>query len=133
MSGAAQGFVRSSTCGLRAYGPPRTWRVAVSLKAGLDAYRRGRTGCSVRGRPGYGQPVTACWSGLLDWPPRRCKGEGSTCDSELGLFTVADDPGDVVKIITRAGVETGFSRPAPTAPDLTPRFLRQANKSSQYC
>jgi hypothetical protein len=46
------------------------------------------------------------------------QGEGSTCDSELGLFTVADDPGDVVKIITRAGVETGFSRPAPTAPDL---------------
>jgi hypothetical protein len=38
-------------------------------------------------------------------------GRGSICDSEPGLFTVADGPKDVVKIITRAHAETGVTSP----------------------
>jgi hypothetical protein len=33
------------------------------------------------------------------------------CDSEPGLFTVADGPEDVVKVITRARAETGVTSP----------------------
>jgi hypothetical protein len=33
------------------------------------------------------------------------------CDSEHGLFTMADDPVDFVKVITRARAETGVRSP----------------------
>ena len=38
-------------------------------------------------------------------------GRGSICDSEPGLFTVADGSEDVVEIITRARAETGDTPP----------------------
>jgi Possible lysine decarboxylase len=70
----------------------------------------------------------ACWTGCA----RRCR-PGSICDREPGLFTAADGPGDVVKVITRPAPRRASPRPAATAPDLTPRIFRQANESPQEC
>jgi len=53
------------------------------------------------------------WSGLLGWLRERVQAEGNIYGHELDLFTVADDPDEVVKIITKAHAEVGFSPPRP--------------------
>jgi len=53
------------------------------------------------------------WSGLLGWLREKVQAEGNIYGHELDLFTVADDPDEVVKIITKAHAEVGFSPPRP--------------------
>jgi uncharacterized protein (TIGR00730 family) len=42
------------------------------------------------------------WSGLLSWLHDVVEGEGKISPGDLGLLSVADDPGEVVRIITTA-------------------------------
>jgi uncharacterized protein (TIGR00730 family) len=53
------------------------------------------------------------WSGLLGWLRETVQAEGNIYGSELDLFTVADDPDEVVKIITKAHAEAGLAPPRP--------------------
>jgi uncharacterized protein (TIGR00730 family) len=53
------------------------------------------------------------WAGLLDWLREKVQAEGNIYDGELDLFTVADDPDEVVKIITKAHAENGIHPPRP--------------------
>jgi predicted Rossmann-fold nucleotide-binding protein len=45
---------------------------------------------------------SAYWSGLLDWLKSTMLAEGKIGPDELTLLHIADDPADVVKIITDA-------------------------------
>ncbi len=51
------------------------------------------------------------WAGLLGWLREKVQAEGNIYGHELDLFTVADDPDEVVKIITKAHAEAGLSVP----------------------
>jgi uncharacterized protein (TIGR00730 family) len=51
---------------------------------------------------------SAYWSGLLTWLKEKVQAEGKINAGELGLLRVADDPEEVVRIITRAHAESGF-------------------------
>jgi uncharacterized protein (TIGR00730 family) len=42
------------------------------------------------------------WSGLLSWLKEKVVAEGKIDAAELDLIRIADDPGEVVKIITKA-------------------------------
>jgi uncharacterized protein (TIGR00730 family) len=54
---------------------------------------------------------SAYWSGLLGWLRQTVQEEGKIYDAELDLFTVADDPDEVVRIITEAHAENGLAPP----------------------
>jgi uncharacterized protein (TIGR00730 family) len=56
---------------------------------------------------------SAYWSGLLSWLRETVQAEGNIYGSELDLFTIADDPDEVVRIITEAHAEAGFTPPMP--------------------
>jgi uncharacterized protein (TIGR00730 family) len=51
------------------------------------------------------------WSGLVSWLREKVLAEGKIHAEELDLFTVVDDPGEVVKIITKAHAEAGLDPP----------------------
>jgi uncharacterized protein (TIGR00730 family) len=51
------------------------------------------------------------WSGLLSWLREKVLAEGNIHAEELDLFTVVDEPGEVVKIITKAHAEAGLDPP----------------------
>jgi uncharacterized protein (TIGR00730 family) len=53
------------------------------------------------------------WSGLLSWIKERLLVEGKIHPEELDLIQVADDPGDVVRIITTAHAGLDFGAPRP--------------------
>lgn len=53
------------------------------------------------------------WSGLLSWIKERLLVEGKIHPEELDLIQVADDPGDVVRIITTAHAGFDFGVPRP--------------------
>src|SRR5215831_5932068 len=49
------------------------------------------------------------WAGLIDWLKATMQAEGNIYDSELSLFTIADDPDEVVRIITEAHAANGIN------------------------
>jgi hypothetical protein len=51
------------------------------------------------------------WAGLLDWLKDRVLAEGMIGPAELDLFTVADEPDEVVRIIKKAHADAGFDIP----------------------
>jgi uncharacterized protein (TIGR00730 family) len=53
------------------------------------------------------------WSGLLAWLREKVQAEGNIHGWELDLIQVADDPDEVVKIITKAHAESGFNQSVP--------------------
>jgi uncharacterized protein (TIGR00730 family) len=53
------------------------------------------------------------WSGLLSWLRETVQAEGNIYAGELDLFTMADDPDEVVQIITEAHAQAGFAPPRP--------------------
>jgi uncharacterized protein (TIGR00730 family) len=53
----------------------------------------------------------AYWSGLLDWLREKVLAEGNVHAEELDLFTVVDEPEEVVKVIMKAHAQTGFDPP----------------------
>jgi hypothetical protein len=52
------------------------------------------------------------WAGLLDWLKERVLAEGKIGPAELDLFTLADEPEEVVRIIKKAHAEAGFDIPS---------------------
>jgi uncharacterized protein (TIGR00730 family) len=62
---------------------------------------------------------SAYWAGLVDWLRETVQAEAKIFGHELDLFTIADEPDDVVKIITKAHAEAGMapSRLPQAAPD----------------
>jgi predicted Rossmann-fold nucleotide-binding protein len=54
---------------------------------------------------------SAYWSGLLGWLRETVQAEGNIYGSELDLFTVTDDPHEVVKIILKSHAENGLAPP----------------------
>jgi uncharacterized protein (TIGR00730 family) len=54
------------------------------------------------------------WGGLVTWLREKALAEGNIYAGELDLLTVVDEPEDVVKIITRAHAESGFTKSPPT-------------------
>lgn len=44
------------------------------------------------------------WAGLVDWLNARVAGEGKIATEDLGIFTVTDDPDEVVRVVTQARV-----------------------------
>jgi predicted Rossmann-fold nucleotide-binding protein len=54
---------------------------------------------------------SAYWSGLLGWLRQTVQAEGNIFDAELDLFTVVDDPDEVVRIISEAHAENGLAPP----------------------
>jgi len=57
---------------------------------------------------------TEYWGGLLDWLKQRVLAEGKVFADELDLITVTDDPAEVVRIIKKAHIESGFNDDATT-------------------
>jgi uncharacterized protein (TIGR00730 family) len=55
------------------------------------------------------------WSGLLAWMREKVLAEGKISPRDLDLLTVADDPDEVVAIITRAHAEAGIELTHPAA------------------
>ena len=55
---------------------------------------------------------SAYWSGLLDWLKATMLAEGKIGAAELALLHVADDPDEVVKIVTDAHAGLTARRPA---------------------
>ena len=53
------------------------------------------------------------WGGLLTWLREKVQAEGKIRASELDLITVADDPAEVVEIITKAHAQDSVSTPRP--------------------
>ncbi len=53
------------------------------------------------------------WSGLLSWLKETVQAEGKISTNELELLAVADDPADVVKIITKAHAQDSINVPRP--------------------
>ena len=51
------------------------------------------------------------WGGLVTWLREKVQAEGNIHPEELDLFTVVDEPEEVVKIITKAHAEAGFDPP----------------------
>ena len=51
------------------------------------------------------------WGGLVTWLREKVQAEGNIHPEELDLFTVVDEPEEVVKIITTAHTEAGFDLP----------------------
>jgi hypothetical protein len=62
---------------------------------------------------------SAYWSGLVDWLRETVQAEANIYGHELDLFTIVDEPEDVVKVITKAHAKAGVNppRPAQAAPD----------------
>jgi uncharacterized protein (TIGR00730 family) len=56
---------------------------------------------------------SAYWSGLVGWLRETVQAEGNIYPAELDLFTVTDDPDEVVKIILKAHAEAGIAPPRP--------------------
>jgi uncharacterized protein (TIGR00730 family) len=50
------------------------------------------------------------WGGLVTWLREQALGEGMIYAGELDLLTVVDEPEDVVKAITKAHAESGFTK-----------------------
>ena len=50
------------------------------------------------------------WSGLLDWLKETMVTAGKVASADLELLHVADDPDEVVRIITEAHNHQGFAR-----------------------
>jgi uncharacterized protein (TIGR00730 family) len=48
------------------------------------------------------------WAGLLGWLREKVLAEGKIGSGDLDLLQVADDPAEVVEIITRAHAEAGL-------------------------
>jgi uncharacterized protein (TIGR00730 family) len=55
------------------------------------------------------------WGGLVTWLRGKVMAEGNIYAHELDLFTVADEPDDVVKIITKAHAEASSDLPLADA------------------
>jgi uncharacterized protein (TIGR00730 family) len=55
------------------------------------------------------------WNGLADWLREKVQAEGNIGPDELGLFTVIDDPDEVVRLIKKAHAEVGFIPPRTAA------------------
>jgi uncharacterized protein (TIGR00730 family) len=55
---------------------------------------------------------TDWWSGLIDWIRERQLGDGMIAPQDLELFTVTDDPDEVVKQVFRGAEQQGFERAA---------------------
>jgi uncharacterized protein (TIGR00730 family) len=55
------------------------------------------------------------WGGLVTWLREQALAEGKIYAGELDLLTVVDEPEDVVKAITKAHAESGFSTPRTIA------------------
>jgi uncharacterized protein (TIGR00730 family) len=55
------------------------------------------------------------WAGLLGWLKEKVVAEGNVHAEELDLFTVVDDPAEVVRIIKKAHAEAGFDLPRGNA------------------
>ena len=51
------------------------------------------------------------WGGLVTWLREKVQAVGNIHPEELELFTVVDEPEEVVKIITKAHAEAGFDPP----------------------
>ncbi len=51
------------------------------------------------------------WSGLVDWLREKVLEDGNIHAEELDLFTVVDEPEEVVKVITKAHAEADFNPP----------------------
>jgi uncharacterized protein (TIGR00730 family) len=47
----------------------------------------------------FGRPY---WAGLVDWLEARVAAEGKIATEDLGIFTVTDDPEEVVRLVTEA-------------------------------
>jgi uncharacterized protein (TIGR00730 family) len=59
------------------------------------------------------------WSGLLSWINDTLLATGMISPADPGLLHVADDPADVIKIITDAHRQADFATRHPAPPDLT--------------
>lgn len=55
------------------------------------------------------------WGGLLAWLRERVQAEGNIYGEELELIRVADTPGEVLEIITKAHAAGGVSVPRTAA------------------
>ena len=55
------------------------------------------------------------WSGMLSWLKETVQEDGKIWADELDLITVTDDPAEVVRIIKKAHVDSGFD----DTPDVT--------------
>jgi uncharacterized protein (TIGR00730 family) len=53
------------------------------------------------------------WGGLVAWLREKAVAEGNIHAEELDLFTIVDEPEEVVKVITRAHAEADFLTPGP--------------------
>ena len=51
------------------------------------------------------------WGGLVAWLREKALAEGNVDAGELELFTIVDEPEEVVKFITRAHAEVDFLTP----------------------
>jgi predicted Rossmann-fold nucleotide-binding protein len=51
---------------------------------------------------------------LVDWIKGKVLAEGKVFADELDLITVTDDPAEVVRIIKKAHIESGFNDDATT-------------------
>ena len=51
------------------------------------------------------------WRGLVAWLREKAVAEGNIHAEELDLFTIVDEPEEVVKVITRAHAEADFLTP----------------------
>ena len=54
---------------------------------------------------------TEYWGGLIGWLRERVQAEGNIYPDELDLFSVVDEPEEVVRIITKAHAQIGFTTP----------------------
>src|ERR1700678_141805 len=55
------------------------------------------------------------WGGLVSWLKEKVVAEGNVHAEELDLFTVVDDPAEVVRIIKKAHAAAGFDLPRGNA------------------
>jgi len=53
------------------------------------------------------------WAGLVDWLRERVLAEGKISERDLELLTIADDPDEVVALITAAHAQAGIAPPHP--------------------
>jgi uncharacterized protein (TIGR00730 family) len=57
---------------------------------------------------------SAYWSGLIAWLREKVLAEGKISPGDLDLLTIADDPAEVVRIITTAHNQAGIAPPHPS-------------------
>ena len=53
------------------------------------------------------------WGGLVTWLREKVLADGKVHAAELDLFTIVDEPEEVVKVITRAHAEADFMTGVP--------------------